>query len=246
MLFDVETPEHRDEHVATLNRHRADGLIVMSMPLPVSDLDRISATGVSIVLVDAHQEGYTSVHTDDVAGGELATRHLVELGHRRIGFMGDSPDNPFDFTSSRDREAGYRRALDAADIPVDDSLVRHGAHQHDVGADLAEQLLSGPEPPTALVCCSDVQAAGAMERTRRMGLSVPGDVSIVGFDDIEMAVHLGLTTVRQPLYRSGELGMLLLLEALGAEPPAPTVHELDLELVPRASTAPPHTTRGEI
>lgn len=79
-----------------------------------------------------------------------------------------------------------------------------------------------------------------------MGLSVPGDVSIVGFDDIEMAVHLGLTTVRQPLYRSGELGMLLLLEALGAEPPAPTVHELDLELVPRASTAPPHTTRGEI
>src|SRR5690606_8928998 len=70
VLFDVETPEHRDEHVATLNRHRADGLIVMSMPLPARDLDRISATGVSIVLVDARQEGYTSVFTDDVAGGE--------------------------------------------------------------------------------------------------------------------------------------------------------------------------------
>src|SRR5690606_13216157 len=150
------------------------------------------------------------------------------------------------FASSTDRESGYRRALAAADITPDESLVRHGAHQHDVGADLAGQLLSGAEPPTALVCCSDVQAAGAIERARRMGLSVPGDVSVVGFDDIEMAVHLGLTTVRQPLFRSGELGMTLLLEALGAEPPAPTLHELDLELVPRASTAPPHTTRGEI
>ncbi len=245
VLFDVESPEHRDEHVATLNRQRADGLLVMSMPLPASDLHRVAATGMSVVLVDSRYDGFTSVVTDDVAGGELATRHLIDLGHRRIGFMGDAPDNPFGFISSSDREDGYRRALVGAGIPVDESLVRHGAHRRDVGALLAGHLLSGAEPPTAIVCCSDVQAAGAIEASRQMGLSVPGDVSVVGFDDIEMAEHLGLTTVRQPLYRSGELGMALLLEALGAEPPEPTVHQLDLELVPRTSTAPPHTTRGE-
>jgi len=245
VLFDVESPEHRDEHVATLNRQRADGLLVMSMPLPAADLGRVAGTGMSVVLVDSRQDGFTSIVSDDVAGGDLATRHLLDLGHRRIGFMGDAPDNPFGFTSSSDREDGYRRALADAGVPVDESLVRHGAHRRDVGADLAGQLLSSPEPPTALVCCSDVQAAGAIEAARRMGRTVPGDVSVVGFDDIEMAEHLGLTTVRQPLYRSGELGMTLLLEALGAEPPEPTVHELDLELVRRATTAPPHTKRGE-
>jgi LacI family transcriptional regulator len=245
VLFDVESPEHRAEHVATLNRQRADGLLVMSMPLPATDLDRVAGTGMSVVLVDSRHQGFASVVTDDVLGGEVATQHLIELGHRRIGFMGDAPDNPFGFTSSSDREDGYRRALAAAEIPVDESLVRHGAHRRDVGFDLAGQLLSGPEPPTGIVCCSDVQAAGAIEAARQLGLHVPRDVSVVGFDDIEMAEHLGLTTVRQPLYRSGELGMTLLLEALGAEPPEPTVHELDLELVPRASTAPPHTTRGE-
>lgn len=239
VLFDVETPQHRDEHVATLNRQRADGLIVMSLPVPHADLERMGDTGMAVVLVDSSHDGYPAVVTDDVAGGRMATEHLLELGHRRIGFIGDAPDNAFGFTSSAQRELGYRLAHDAAGLSVDERLVRHGAHQRDVGFDLTGQLLAGAEPPTAIVCCSDVQAVGALEAARDAGLVVPDDLSVAGFDDIEMATHLGLTTVRQPLYLSGQLGATLLLEALGGHTPEPAIHELDLELVARTSTAPP-------
>lgn len=239
VLFDVESPEHRDEHVFTLDRHRADGLLVMSMPVPTEDLARMSGTGMAVVLVDTAHDGYASVVTDDIAGGRLATEHLLDLGHRRIGFIGDAPDNPFGFTSSAQRELGFRTAHDAAGFAVDESHVRHGAHHRDVGFDLAGQLLAGPEPPTAIVCCSDAQAVGVLEAARHADLGVPDDLSVVGFDDIEIATYLGLTTVRQPLFRSGELGARLLLGALGAQPPEPAIHELDLELVVRTSTAPP-------
>ena len=239
VLFDVETPEHRDEHVATLNRQRADGLLVITLPLAPESIERITATGMAVVLVDSDHDGVPAVVTDDQLGGRLATEHLIELGHERIGFMGDAPDNPFGFTSSTRREEGYRAALADAGYAIDERIVLHGPHQRDVGTDLARRMLAGDEPPTAIVCCSDVLAAGAVEAIRASGRSVPEDVSVVGFDDIEMATHLGLTTVRQPLFRSGELGATLLLEALGANPPEPVVHELDLELVIRTSTAPP-------
>lgn len=242
VLFDVETPEHRAEHVATLNRQRADGLLVMSLPLADDELARIMATGMAVVLVDAQHEGLPAVVTDDTEGGRMATEHLVDLGHRRIGFMGDDPDNEFGFNSSALRETGYRVAMADAGITPDEALVLHGPHERGVGTELAGQLLSGPEPPTAIVCCSDVQAAGAIEAIRAAGLRMPQDVSVVGFDDIEMATHLGLTTVRRPLFHSGQLGARLLLEALGVHPPEPQVHELDLELVTRTSTAPPGAT----
>lgn len=239
VLFDVESPEHRDEHMATLNRQRADGLLVVTLPVPVADLERMTATGMSVVLVDSSHDGYPAVVTDDVLGGRIATEHLIQLGHERIGFIGDDTDNAFGFRSSARRELGFRDALAAAGLPVHEHLVLHGPHHRDVGTDLAGRMLSGPEPPTAVFCCSDSVAAGVLEVARRAGRRVPEDLSIVGFDDIEMAAHLGLTTVRQPLFRSGELGATLLLEALGGAPPEPAIHELDLELVARTSTAPP-------
>ncbi|WP_229023161.1 LacI family DNA-binding transcriptional regulator [Actinomarinicola tropica] len=243
VLFDVESPTHRAEHMATLTRQRADGLLVMTLPVRADDLHRLADTGMAIVLVDSSHDGFPAVVTDDVAGGRMAAEHLLALGHRDIGFIGDAPDNPFGFTSSAQRELGFRQAHDDAERVVREDLVHHGAHQRDVGYALAGRMLAGDEPPTAIVCCSDMQAVGAMEAARDTGLSVPDDVSVVGFDDIELAAHVGLTTVRQPLYRSGELGARLLLEALGAHPPEPGVHELDLELVTRTSTAPPGVRR---
>lgn len=239
VLFDVESPAHRAEHVATLTRQRADGLLVMTLPLRADDLQRLAGTGIAVVLVDSAEDGFASVVTDDVAGGRMAADHLIALGHRDIGFIGDEPDNPFGFTSSAQRELGFREAHDAAGLAVRESLVHHGAHRRDVGYELAGRMLAGAEPPTAIVCCSDMQAVGAITAVRDAGRSVPDDVSVVGFDDIELAAHIGLTTVRQPLYRSGELGAQLLLEALGDQPPEPVAHELDLELVARTSTAPP-------
>lgn len=240
VLFDVESPVHRDERFAALaGRARADGLLVMSLPPPPADLARLVAAGVPVVLVDAVGEGASMVVTDDVEGGRIATRHLLELGHRRIAFIGDDPRNAFGFTSSTRRQEGYAQVLDDAGIGTDPDLVRHGTHDRDVARELTAELLALPDPPTALFASSDVQATGALEAARRAGLSVPGDLSVVGFDDIEISGYLDLTTVHQPLFDSGVLGARLLLDALALDGPRPAeVHELPLHLVPRGTTGP--------
>lgn len=242
VLFNVESPLHRDEHVASLDRHRADGLVVMSLPLSDHQLERLNSTGMPLVLIDSPGAEVTRVIVDDVAGGRLATDHLVGLGHRRIGFIGDRPDNFFGFTSSHDRELGYRDALASAGVLRDDTLIRYGAHDREVAFDLGLELLTGDDPPTAVFCCSDVQALGVIEAGRHLRLDIPGDVSVVGFDDIEVARYLGITTVRQPLFESGQAGTELLLERLQHPgTPTPDAHtiELDLEMVVRSTTAAP-------
>ncbi len=245
VLFNVETPLHREEHFAALiGRDRADGLVVMSLPPPSEHLKRLLAIGVPIVLVDARGDGVPAVVTDDIEGGRMATGHLVALGHRHIAFIGEDPKNAFGFTSGPQREAGYRAVLDEAGIPYRRSYVRHGAHDRTVARRLAEQLLALRTPPTAIFASSDVQATGVLEAARVGGLRVPEDLSVVGFDDIEISAYAGLTTVRQPLFDSGLLGARLLLDAVDRERPLdPIVHQLPLTFVERATTAPPHRRR---
>jgi LacI family transcriptional regulator len=246
VLFNVETPVHRDEHFATLTRRdRADGLLVMSLPPPPTSLRRLASSGVPIVLLDSRGPGVPAVVTDDVKGGRLATRHLLELGHERIAFLGDDPDNPLGFASSGAREQGYRETMRSAGLDVDDDQVRHGPHVRAVARELAEQLLARPERPTAVFAASDAQALGVLEAARAAGLGVPGDLSVVGFDDVEVSSYAGLTTVRQPLFESGRLAAELLLESLAAEEPTGEVeHQLQLELVVRSTSAPPaHAAR---
>lgn len=241
VLFNVETTIERDQHFASLlRRDRADGLLVMSMPPPAAAVTSLLDHGVPVVLVDAVADGIPCVITDDVEGGALATRHLIQLGHERIGFVGDAPDNPFGFSSSASREEGFRATMAEAGLKVNERLVRHGPHDRSVGRALAEDMLALRTPPTAIFAASDILAVGVIEAVRAAGRRVPDDVSVIGFDDVEISSYIGLTTVHQPLVESGRLGARLLLEALGG--PGAAIggrHELPLELVPRATTTAP-------
>jgi LacI family transcriptional regulator len=240
VLFNVESPVHRDEHFAALTgRDRADGLLVMSLPPKPVDLERLHRAGVPVVLVDARGVGVPMVVTNDVEGGRIATRHLVELGHERVAFIGDDRESGFGFTSSDKREEGYHEVMHAAGLEIDPSLVRYGHHERDVAQRLAEDLLTIDHPPTAVFACSDVQATGALAAARSLGLRVPEDLSIVGFDDIEMASYVGLTTVRQPLFDSGYQATKVLLGALqGDGDLTEERHDLTLELIERSTTGP--------
>lgn len=237
VLFNVESPLHRDQHLASITgRDRADGLLVMSLPLPPAELTRLVSAGVPVVLVDSRGSGVACVVSDDVAGGRMATQHLVGLGHERIGFLGDDPRNTFGFTSSAKREHGYATVLTQAGLAFDPTLVRHCAHDRAMAEQLAGDLLDAAAP-TAVFASSDVQATGVLAAAAARGIRVPEDLSVVGYDDIELSAYIGLSTVRQELYESGLVGARLLLDAVAGSPPDPVEHQLPISLVERATTA---------
>ncbi len=238
ILFNVESPFHRDQHLASITgRDRADGLLVMSIPIPARDLHRLTTVGIPVVLVDARGAGVPAVVSDDVAGGRMAVEHLVALGHRAVAFIGDDPKNSFGFSSSAQREHGYATVLTDAGIRFRPELVRHGAHDRHIAQRLACELFDEPEPPTAVFASSDVQAMGVLAAAADRGLRVPDDVSVVGFDDIELSTYVGLTTIHQQLFESGHLGAKLLLRAVAGDVPPAVDHELPLTLVERSTTA---------
>jgi LacI family transcriptional regulator len=238
MVFDIESEDRQRRAFELFDRgDRADGLLVVSTNPPDLEVERINAAGLPCILVDAVHASLPSIAVDDVAGGEMATRHLIELGHRRIALIGDPPPE-FRFDWSRDRTRGYEQALSRAGIDVRPEYVREGTRLLHVARGIAAELLALPERPTAVFAASDTQAIGAIEAARALGIRVPEELSVIGFDDIEVASYVGLTTVRQPLFESGRRGAELLLRALSGRQVDVRTELLPLELVVRSTTGP--------
>jgi len=238
MVFDIESEDRQRRAFELFDRgDRADGLLVVSTLPPEAEVARLRAADIPCVLIDAVHPSFPSIAVDDVAGGEIATRHLISLGHRRVALIGDPPPE-FRFEWSRDRTRGYERALASAGVEMRPEYVREGTRLPHVARAVAAELLSLPERPTAIFAASDTQAIGVLEAARALGIAVPGELSVIGFDDIEVASYVGLTTVRQPLLESGRRGATLLLERLAQGSVEPLRELLPLELVVRTSTGP--------
>jgi DNA-binding LacI/PurR family transcriptional regulator len=242
-IYNVETVKRRDACIREIpRRERSDGVLILSLSPRDEDVPYLRQADVPIVLVDANHPSLTKLNrvvVDDVAGGRVATQHLIELGHRRIGFVGDFLENPFNFISSRDRFKGYREALRAAKIPFRKEYHAQGEHGRFEARNLAIQMLQLAERPTAIFAASDTQAMGVLEAARDHSLSVPEDLSVIGYDDIEIAEYLSLTTIRQLLYESGQRGVELLLDVMGAPHEKPVCEIMPTELIVRQTTASP-------
>lgn len=239
VVFNIETAARRDACLRDVPRaDRCDGVLIISLSPRPAEVEALLATGLPTVLIDAAAEGLPGVGIDDVAAGELATRHLIELGHSRIGFIGDSRayTATFNFTSSWDRHAGYLMALEQAGICSCPAYERFGYHGRFEARLLARELLELPEPPTAIFAASDTQALGVLEAAQDLGVAVPAGLSVIGFDDIDIAEYLGLTTVRQPLYESGAQGTELLFSLLAGQAPVDHTEHLPVELIARRTT----------
>ncbi|MEP6661083.1 MAG: LacI family DNA-binding transcriptional regulator [Acidimicrobiales bacterium] len=248
VLYNVDAPDRARRRLVEVPRHPLDGLIIISLPLRSDEGDRLAHAPFPIVLVDTSHPALPSVVVDDCRGGRIATEYLLSLGHERIAFIGEAERNPFGFVSSRNREAGFAGALAAAGVALERPYVKHGPHLRTAAQRLAAELFAMPEPPTAVVAASDVQALGVLEAARLAGKAVPRDVSVIGYDDIDIAAYSGLTTMRQPLEASGQRGSEILTGVLATGiRPVPFVEELALELVVRATTgAPPRaSTNGQ-
>jgi LacI family transcriptional regulator len=243
VIRDIETPEQRYAGFGDILRQdRVDGALLISLPILDNEIPQLVNADVPIVLIDTNHPALTSLHSligDDLTGGEAATQHLIGLGHRRIGFVGDFVENPFYFASSRDRYYGYLRALQAAGIPFYPEYYREHQHGRYEARQQAKTILSLADRPTAIFAASDHQAVGVLEAAREVGLRVPEDLSVIGYHDLEIADVLNLTTMRQMLFESGQRGVELLLQALDNAHMEPVHEVLPVELVIRHTTGPP-------
>jgi len=228
-----EAPEWERRSLARLGGTLIDAAVVVTPTTPNT------AISIPVVAVDPHYgpNWLPTIDCDSFGGAVSATQHLIELGHTRIAFLGGRKE----LDSSQLREAGFREAMRLAGIEVDEELVRDSRYDPDVAYTVCDALLSLPEPPTAVFAANDVTAMRAIAAAQARGLTVPDDLSVVGFDDIPDATLStpSLTTLRQPLQAMGEAAMRMLLDILEGKEHSQHVR-MDTEFVVRASTAPPH------
>jgi LacI family transcriptional regulator len=206
-------------------------------------LAAMRADGAAVVHLSPHALGEPEVSVDNAAGIAAMVEALVVLGHRRIAFLA----GPTSLYVARERLAGYRRGLEAADIAFDERLVVRTSFDHDGGTLGVDRLLAGAAPFSAICCANDLLALGALRRLAALGIDVPGDVSVAGFDDISTAALTApsLSTVRLPLREMGRFGFEHADRVLAGDTPEPRL--LPTEVVLRGSTAAPgtHALPGE-
>ncbi|KGM14407.1 LacI family DNA-binding transcriptional regulator [Cellulomonas bogoriensis] len=194
--------------------------------------------GIPVVAVDPHTgpSGLPTVDSDNLAGAVTATEHLINLGHKRIALLGGRPD----LESARLREEGYRQAMGAAGIPVDDDLVRVGGYRPGTSDRPARELLTLAQPPTAVFAANDLSAIRVMEIAQTLGFRIPQDLSVIGFDNVPESTmsRPPLTTIRQPLQQMGAEAMRMLIDLIDGKEREPHLC-LPTELVERDSCGPP-------
>lgn len=220
----------------------AEGVVAVTTPVRARHVQWSRSLRLPLIVIDPILrepgiDGLLTVSATNWEGGRSAVRHLLDLGHRRIGFL----DGPEGSVPGQQRAEGYRSALAAAGIPLTDELLHSGDFSAAQGEEGAARMLGLPEPPTAIFAASDNLAYGAMRAARARGLDIPADLSVVGFDDtmITRWTQPQLTAVRQPLFAMGQVAVERLLALL--DDPSRFAHpfELRTELVERGSTAPP-------
>jgi LacI family transcriptional regulator len=217
-----------------------EGMILVTSRINDQQWRQFLEQGIPVVTidpVDIPSPGISSVGATNFTGGMEATAHLVALGHRRIGFI----EGPPEAMVSIARLHGYHAALSQGGLTIDPELMRAGQFTFDTGFTAAVELLGHQRRPTALFASNDAQALGAIEAARTLGLRVPQDVSVVGFDDMPVAQWSAppLTTVRQPFAEMGRVAMRRLLRCIAGEQLVSPGVELATELVIRKSTAAP-------
>lgn len=231
-------PEREIEYFDMLRDGHADGMILMTGKLPKQDgfAGRVRRLPVVVALEAVEGGGLPHVMIDNEGASQRAVEHLVALGHRRIAHIA----GPVPEAMAVSRRDGYRRAMKAAGLDIPPGYEAIGDYLLHCGEALCRGLFELPEPPTAIFVANDEMAFGVIHELRRMGLDVPGDVSVVGFDDLflSQAFHPPLTTVSQPRAAIGRQAMEQLLRVLSGEG-ADAMTEMPTELKLRGSTAAP-------
>jgi LacI family transcriptional regulator len=234
IVYTVDSIRKLDTYLSSLPlTSNLDGLIILSLPFSEESAQRLHRHGLEVVSIEFSHPRFSSVLIDDVYGGKLAARHLVSQGHQRIALLGDVDPPDYAIRPVISRLEGFRQELAEANIALEDRYVCSVSYLQEPTRKAARKLLGGLQRPTAIFAAADIQAIAVIRIAREMGLRVPEDLAVIGFDDLDIAEDIGLTTIRQPLDDSGRIAAELLLSRL-EYPDRPVQHiQLPLALVIR-------------
>jgi LacI family repressor for deo operon, udp, cdd, tsx, nupC, and nupG len=222
---------------AALDR-RVDGLVLVDLAITDDEIDSLLGSQLAVASIGPKLARMSTFGIDNVHVGEIATTHLLDLGHTRIGLIGEDTVPVFEFEVPGQRLSGHTRALERAGIAPDPELIAFGEFAIDGGYEAFDRLMALDDPPTAVFALADEMAFGALQRARELGLDVPGDVSIIGVDDHPVAAVVGLTTIHQDVSVQGAHAARAVLDALvGTE--TELINETSpVRLIERATTGP--------
>lgn len=206
LLYHVGDTAMRQRYFSSgILRKRVDGVLLATLALTEPEVNALRSLDVPVCMIGTEVEGFSSVCIDDVSSARRAVQHLINLGHERVALIAGDPREPMHFTVPPQRRAGYLEALAAADLPNGPDLEAQGAFTVEGGEEATFELLTRDVLPTAIFAESDEMAFGALRVLGRVGLRVPEDVSVVGFDNHPMASYFGLTTVSQDVAQQGRM-----------------------------------------
>jgi DNA-binding LacI/PurR family transcriptional regulator len=238
VIYPVDSMDHLQGYISSIPLMRnIDGLIIMSLSVGDQDAQRLSSNGMETVLVEYSHPQLNSIVINDERGGQLAAEHLISKGHKLFAFMGDiEPPEKFMIHPVRSRLTGFKQVLEKAGLSLSKAYTRSAPYTKKESKQAALELLSLPTPPSAIFVGSDIQALSVMKVARQLNIKIPDDLAVIGFDDIDVAEHVDLTTICQHLDESGRLAAEILLARI-SEPNRPLQHiNLPLNLIERLTT----------
>ncbi|MDM8531476.1 LacI family DNA-binding transcriptional regulator [Anaerolineales bacterium HSG25] len=240
-LFTVENAPQRDKVFQTVPRRgRVDGLLIFSLNMPDKDLKRIRQGEIPTVLVESSHPELPNIYVDDIAATRKAVEYLADLGHQNIAYVGDILEDPLGSSFNQNRYLGYCQGMENKSLPVHPPFYRAGWHRRAKGRQVGMELLEQTDRPTAVFAFCDELALGIIEAARELNINVPSDLSVIGYDDIELAHFAQLTTVRQHLFESGVQGMELLLNTIDTPNYNAGSIQLETKLIVRQTTVSPN------
>jgi len=234
VIYTVDSSDRLQRYLSTLPlTGNLDGLIILSLEIGDSEVRRLINHNLPTVLIEFPHSDLNCVEIDNVQGGYIAGSYLLKKGHRQLAFLGDTDLPEYSIHPVSLRLRGFRQALKESGIDLPNNFVRLAPYSQEQTRQVARELLSLPEPPTAIFAATDFQALGVLKAARQLNVMVPDHLAVIGFDDLDMAEYADLTTISQHLDKSGKLAVEILISQIESPSQQPKHVVIPLSLVER-------------
>lgn len=232
ILYKIDLNEQRMEKILDIvHSQKVDGIVLVTMDISQIDHQELKKAAVPIVIADEFSPDFHSIYFDDIKGAERAVNYLIKSGHQKISFINGDPDS----LHGQKRLEGVKKAFKKAELKIRENLFKAGDFYTKNGYRSMQEILALPEAewPSAVFAASDSQAIGVLEAMAEKDLKAPEDIAVIGYDNIELAKYLKITTIWQPMYKLGYLTIEVLLKAINGELNHKFSRELELKLLKR-------------